>query len=93
MLFQHPIPRVLFLKSNDTGEGVNSMAERSQVGARKAMEFLRTSELVNLDIPVSRLTDSVSKLEEVAGYVLAWEKYVLVVADIADVATNPVNRA
>lgn len=31
-----------------------------------------------------------SKLEEVAGYVLAWEKYVLVVADIAaDIAVNP----
>lgn len=68
------------------------MADKSQIGARHAMEFLRSSELVNLDIPVSRLTDSVSKLEEVAGYVLAWEKYVLVVADIADIVTNPATR-
>ncbi|WP_225215488.1 hypothetical protein [Cellulomonas avistercoris] len=61
--------------------------------ARKALELLRSSEIVNLEIPVSRLTDSVSKLEEVAGYVLAWEKYVLVVGDIAqDVVTNPVTR-
>ncbi|UZN03618.1 hypothetical protein [Cellulomonas sp. S1-8] len=61
--------------------------------ARKALDLLRSSEIVNLEIPVSRLTDSVSKLDEVAGYVLAWEKYVLVVADFAqDVVTNPVVR-
>ncbi|MBO3089707.1 hypothetical protein [Cellulomonas dongxiuzhuiae] len=61
--------------------------------ARRALELLRSSEIVNLEIPVSRLTDSVSKLEEVAGYVLVWEKYVLVVADSAqDIVTNPVAR-
>ncbi|MCU1358158.1 MAG: hypothetical protein JWM89_3576 [Acidimicrobiales bacterium] len=65
------------------------MAEKSQMNARKAMEFLRASELVNLDIPVSQLAESVGKLEEVAGYVVAWEKYVLVVADVGDFRTNP----
>lgn len=69
------------------------MAVAKAEQARKALELLRSSEIVNLEIPVSRLTDSVSKLEEVAGYVLAWEKYVLVVGDIAaDVVTNPVTR-
>ncbi|MBD7919820.1 hypothetical protein H9657_16230 [Cellulomonas sp. Sa3CUA2] len=69
------------------------MAVANADQARKALELLRSSEIVNLEIPVSRLTDSVSKLEEVAGYVLAWEKYVLVVGDIAqDVVTNPVTR-
>lgn len=69
------------------------MAVANADQARKALELLRSSEIVNLEIPVSRLTDSVSRLEEVAGYVLAWEKYVLVVGDIAqDVVTNPVTR-
>ena len=62
----------------------------NKADTRQMLAALRESELVNLDVPVSRLTDTVSKLEEVAGYVLAWEKYVLVVADIAaDIAVNP----
>ena len=69
------------------------MAEsRKNLGARRAVEFLQSSELVDLEMPISRLADSVSKLEEVAGYVLAWEKYVLVIGDVADQIENPVIR-
>jgi len=49
--------------------------------ARRALDFLKSSNLVNLDMSISELTDSVSRLEEVAGYVIAWEKYVLVVGE------------
>ncbi|HOS97648.1 MAG TPA: hypothetical protein PLR71_14725 [Deltaproteobacteria bacterium] len=48
--------------------------------ARKAVEFLQASKLVDLKMPVEQLVGAVSKLEQVAGYVLAWERYVLVVA-------------
>ncbi len=68
------------------------MPESRNLAARRAIEFLSSSELVNMEMPVSRLADSVSKLEEVAGYVLAWEKYVLVVGDIAEQIENPVIR-
>ena len=65
------------------------MPERSPVDARKAIEFLQTSELVNLKMPLEQLVRNVSKLEEVAGYVIAWEKYVLVVASELEQVTNP----
>lgn len=68
------------------------MPESRNLAARRAIEFLSSSELVNMEMPVSRLADSVSKLEEVAGYVLAWEKYVLVVGDFAEQIENPVIR-
>ncbi|HWJ07877.1 MAG TPA: hypothetical protein VNS46_00785 [Nocardioides sp.] len=68
------------------------MPESRNLAARRAIEFLSSSELVNMEMPVSRLADSVSKLEEVAGYVLAWEKYVLVVGDVAEQIENPVIR-
>ncbi|WP_148716257.1 hypothetical protein [Chitinolyticbacter meiyuanensis] len=48
--------------------------------ARKAMQFLQESKLIDLSMPVERVVGAVSKLEQVAGYVLAWERYVLVVA-------------
>ncbi|MCF3145521.1 hypothetical protein [Streptomyces platensis] len=51
------------------------------VDARKALDFLRTSGLVDLTVPLQRVVDQVSQLDEVAGYVLAWERYVLVVAN------------
>ncbi|MGY5125533.1 hypothetical protein [Streptomyces nigrescens] len=55
------------------------------VDARKALDFLRTSGLVDLSVPLSRVVDQVSQLDDVAGYVLAWERYVLVVANqVAD---------
>ncbi|MFF9781905.1 hypothetical protein GTW98_21895 [Streptomyces sp. SID8375] len=55
------------------------------VDARQALDFLRTSGLVDLSVPLSRVVDQVSQLDDVAGYVLAWERYVLVVANqVAD---------
>ena len=37
------------------------------------------AKLVNMDMPVEELVRGVSELEEVAGYVIAWDKAVLVV--------------
>ncbi|TVL89704.1 hypothetical protein [Streptomyces sp. SAJ15] len=55
------------------------------VDARKALDFLRTSGLVDLRIPLEQIVNQVSQLDDVAGYVLAWERYVLVVAnEVAD---------
>ncbi|MFI6448921.1 hypothetical protein [Kitasatospora sp. NPDC050543] len=59
------------------------------VDARKALDFLRTSGLVDLSLPLERVVDQVGQLDDVAGYVLAWERYVLVVANqIADPADS-----
>lgn len=52
------------------------------VDARKALDFLRTSGLVDLSRPLQSVVDQVSQLDDVAGYVLAWERYVLVVANV-----------
>ncbi|HEX2165301.1 MAG TPA: hypothetical protein VHM02_15250 [Thermoanaerobaculia bacterium] len=68
------------------------MSEVKRPDARKVFEILQRSELVNLDVPVRQLADSVSKLEEVAGYVIAWEKYVLVVASELAQVSNPATR-
>ncbi|MFG2530616.1 hypothetical protein [Streptomyces sp. NPDC048516] len=51
------------------------------IDARKALDFLRTSGLVDLSVPLERVVDQVSQIDDVAGYVLAWERYVLVVAN------------
>ncbi|WP_416979409.1 hypothetical protein [Streptomyces sp. T028] len=57
------------------------------IDARKALDFLRSSGLVDLSLPLERVVGQVSQLDDVAGYVLAWERYVLVVAsEVADVA-------
>jgi hypothetical protein len=66
------------------------VAESRKVVAQNMVESLRRAEFLNLDLPVSKLADSLTGIDEVAGYVLLWEKYVLVVADIQDVAGNPV---
>ncbi|MEU6084151.1 hypothetical protein [Streptomyces sp. NPDC047108] len=59
------------------------------VDARKALDFLRTSGLVDLNVPLERVVTQVSQLDDVAGYVLAWERYVLVVAnEVADSAES-----
>jgi hypothetical protein len=50
------------------------------VDARKALDFLRASGLVDLSLPLEQVVAQISQLDDVAGYVLAWEKYVLVVA-------------
>ena len=47
---------------------------------RKIVEFLQTSKLVDLAMPLKEVVNHVSKLDEVAGYVIAWERYVLVVS-------------
>ena len=50
----------------------------------KLSTSLRTSGLVDLSVPpLERVVDQVSQLDDVAGYVLAWERYVLVVANQA----------
>ncbi|MBL1101980.1 hypothetical protein [Streptomyces coffeae] len=54
------------------------------IDTRKALEFLQTSGLVHLEIPLEQLVRATTTLDEVAGYVLAWEKYVLVVAAECD---------
>ena len=64
------------------------MAKRKDraLEARKAVEFLQTSKLVDLNAPLDQVVSAVTKLDEVAGYVLAWERYVLVVAsDFSDI--------
>jgi hypothetical protein len=66
-----------------------SRGTRQSLGARKAMEFLQSSKLVDLSMPAERLVGEVSRLEEVAGYVLAWDRYVLVVGDIAQEVVLP----
>lgn len=50
--------------------------------AKLVLDFLQTSKLVDLQQPMDKLISAVkgSELGEVAGYVLAWERYVLVVA-------------
>ncbi len=64
------------------------MSSPPPVDARKALDFLRTSGLVDLSVPLERVVGQVSQLDDVAGYVLAWERYVLVVAnEVADAVT------
>jgi hypothetical protein len=50
-----------------------------RLSSRQALEFLEKSELIDLEMPVSQLLRGVNDFEAVAGYVLAWDKYVLVV--------------
>lgn len=64
------------------------MSTPPPIDARKALDFLRTSGLVDLNVPLERVVGQVSQLDDVAGYVLAWERYVLVVAnEVADAST------
>ena len=68
------------------------MAERidRKLEARKAMEFVQTSGLIDLKMPLEKVVGTVSKLDQVAGYVLAWERYVLVVAqELEGRVSNP----
>lgn len=59
------------------------------VDARKALDFLRTSGLIDLSVPLEHVVGQVSQLDDVAGYVLAWERYVLVVANEVEDACTP----
>lgn len=66
---------------------------QEKVGARKVIDFMQRSELVKMDMPVHELVRGVSDLGDVAGYVIAWEKYVLVIGFEADRVSLPeVNR-
>ncbi len=56
--------------------------------ARKAIDFLQRSELINLEMPVSQLVQGVSDFERVAGYVVAWDRYVVVVGAEAQFETG-----
>jgi hypothetical protein len=75
-------------------EGGTSRPTKGALSATKAIDFLKRSELVNLDMPVADLADRISGLEEVAGYVLAWDKYVLVVgvAELGEVIQPDITR-
>ncbi|CCK32794.1 hypothetical protein BN159_8416 [Streptomyces davaonensis JCM 4913] len=68
------------------------MPDKRSVDSRKALEFLQSSGLVDLKMPLETVVANASKLEEVAGYVLAWERYVLVVSNELDQVSNPVAR-
>ena len=49
--------------------------------AIKMIAALKSSKVLNLDVPISTVENLLHApgIEEVAGYVLAWDKYVLVV--------------
>ncbi|MET9735076.1 hypothetical protein ABZZ79_31870 [Streptomyces sp. NPDC006458] len=68
------------------------MADKRSVDARKALDFLQSSGLVDLKTPLETVVSNASKLEEVAGYVLAWERYVLVVSNELDQLSDPIAR-
>ncbi|KPI15844.1 hypothetical protein OV450_8176 [Actinobacteria bacterium OV450] len=68
------------------------MADKRAVDSRKALDFLQSSGLVDLKMPLETVVSNASKLEDVAGYVLAWERYVLVVSNEFDQVSNPVVR-
>ncbi|MFE3934285.1 hypothetical protein ACFXPJ_10950 [Streptomyces goshikiensis] len=65
------------------------MSTPPPVDSRKALDFLRTSGLVDLNLPLERVVGQISQLDDVAGYVLAWERYVLVVANEVDDVSAP----
>lgn len=52
------------------------MAEEMEVG--RLVEFLRKSELVNLEMPVSKVIDAVSELAPPSGQVLIWTQWIFV---------------
>ncbi|MEU1624950.1 hypothetical protein ABZ746_06310 [Streptomyces sp. NPDC020096] len=56
----------------------------SSIDTRAALDFLQTSGLVNLDTPLEQLVRATTTLGDVAGYVLAWDKYVLVVPSVCE---------
>lgn len=57
------------------------MSDCPAIDARAALDFLQSSGIVNLTTPLDQLVRATATLGDVAGYVLAWEKYVLVVSD------------
>jgi hypothetical protein len=54
---------------------------KSAENAIRMIAALKSSKVLNLDVPISTVENLLHApgLEEVAGYVLAWDKYVLVV--------------
>ncbi len=62
------------------------MNKCSAVDARAALAFLQSSGLINMNTTLEQLVGATTTLGEIAGYVLAWDKYVLVVPSVADEA-------
>lgn len=61
-------------------EIVKSSKSKQLSAARQIVTQLKEAKVVNLDVRVSEVFKAIDDpLSEVAGYVLAWEKYVLVV--------------
>lgn len=55
------------------------MCDTTGMDARQALHFLESSDLVNLDMPLRQVVHAAGQIDELRGYVLAWEKWVLVV--------------
>ena len=66
-------------------------AAKPTENSAKMISALKTARVLNLDVPMSIVESMlhVPGLEEVAGYVLAWDKYVLVVGK-EQASINPV---
>ncbi|GAA2270994.1 MULTISPECIES: hypothetical protein [Kitasatospora] len=60
------------------------MTNCSNVDARAALAFLKNSGLINMNTTLEQLVSATTTLGEIAGYVLAWDKYVLVVPSVAE---------
>lgn len=60
------------------------MSNCPSVDARAALGFLQSSGLINLDTTLQQLVSATTTLGEIAGYVLAWDKYVLVVPSVTE---------
>lgn len=45
---------------------------------RRVVEFLRKSELINLEMPISKVVDAAAELRAPAGQVFLWSQWVLV---------------
>jgi hypothetical protein len=68
---------LVVLQSVYRADGRSVVREEAEI--HRITEFLRKSELVNLDMPVSKVVDAVSDLAPVgAGSLLIWSRWILV---------------
>jgi hypothetical protein len=69
----------------------STTALKTPESAAKLIASLKASKILNLDVPMSTVESLLHTpgIEEVAGYVLAWDKYVLVVGKDS-IASNPI---
>ncbi|MFE5584573.1 hypothetical protein [Kitasatospora sp. NPDC056531] len=58
------------------------------VDARAALAFLQSSGLINMNTTLEELVSATTTLGEISGYVLAWDKYVLVVPSVTEEAAQ-----